>query len=124
MKTIGIKLALIALICAALTMDTVAQTPTRVKFAKGRSAATLTGALASGAVREYVLGVSAGQTMTVQVTSGNNKLDLEITGRGGHLEWGDNGYAQVEISENGDHYVTIKNSGRQTTKFSMTVTVR
>ena len=124
MKHIGIKLALIALILTALTTDSPAQSPTRVKFAKGRSAATLTGSLAPDAVREYVLGVSAGQTMTVQVTSGNNKIDLEITGRSGHLEWGDNGYAQVEINENGDHYVTVKNSGGKMTKFSMTVTVR
>lgn len=121
-KKFGMKMMLVALILTALTTDSLAQQ--RVRFAKGRSAATLTGALAPDATREYVLGVSAGQTMTVQVTSGNNKIDLEITGRSGHLEWGDNGYAQVEINENGDHYVTIKNSGSRATKFSMTVTVR
>lgn len=122
LKTIGIKFIVVALIVFSLAGDLLAQT--RIKFARGRSAATLTGTVASGAVREFVINVRNGQTMTIQVTSGNNRVDLQVTGRNGHIAWGDNGYAQVEIYYNGDHYIAIKNSGRAATKYSMTVTVR
>lgn len=121
-KIIGIKLLTIALILTVLATDSLAQT--RIKFARGRSAATLSGSISSGGVREFVINVRSGQTMTIQVTSGNNKIDLEVTGRNGHLGWGDNGFAEVEINDNGDHYIALKNSGRAATRYSMTVTVR
>lgn len=122
MKKSFIKIIALSLIIVALNTLSFAQT--RVRFARGRSAATLSGTLSTDSTREYVISVRQGQTMTVQVTSGNNKLDLEITGRNGHLEWGDNGFAQVDINESGDHYITLKNSGRRATKYSLTVTVR
>jgi hypothetical protein len=122
LKNFGLKVLIATMIVVSLASDSLAQT--RIRFARGRSATTLSGAIAPEGVREYVINVARGQTMTVQVTSGNNRLDLEITGRNGHLAWGDNGYAQVDINRNGDHYITIKNSGRRSTRFNLTVTVR
>ena len=122
LKKVGLKVLTAMMIVVVLSSDSLAQT--RIRFGRGRSAATLSGSIAPGGVREYVLNVGRGQTMTVQVTSGNNRLDLEITGRDGHLAWGDNGYAQVDINRSGDHYIAIRNSGRRATRFSLTVTVR
>jgi len=121
-KLIGIKILAVVLMLVSLTSDSLAQT--RIRFGRGRSAATVSGAIAPGGVREYVINVGRGQTMTVQTTSGNNRLDLEISGRNGHLAWGDNGFAEVEIDRTGDHYITIKNSGGRATRFNLTVTVR
>ena len=118
------KIRLLAMILVAVSLNTFSFAQTRIKFARGRSAATLKGTIASGATREFWIDVRQGQTMTVQITSGSNKIDLEISGRSGHLEWGDNGFAQIEIYESGDHAISIRNSGRSTTAYTMTVTVR
>jgi hypothetical protein len=122
LKNFGLKALIVAMIVVSVASDSLAQT--RIRFGRGRSAATLSGSIAPGGVREYMINVGRGQTMTVQVTSGNNRLDLEITGRDGHLAWGDNGFAEVEIDRTGDHYIAIRNSGRRATRFSLTVTVR
>jgi hypothetical protein len=122
LKNVGFKVLITAMIIVSLASDSLAQT--RIRFGRGRSAATVSGTVAPGAVREYVINVGRGQTMTVQTTSGNNRLDLEISGRNGHMAWGDNGFAEVEIDRTGDHYITIKNSGRRATRFNLTVTVR
>src|SRR5579883_2826919 len=53
-----------------------AQTRTRVRFQRGRNSATVTGTLAPGGVRTYVLGARAGQTLTATLSSGNGKVDF------------------------------------------------
>lgn len=122
LKNVGLKVLIVLMITVSVASDSLAQT--RIRFGRGRSAATLSGAIAPGGVREYVINVGRGQTMTVQTISGNNRLDLEISGRDGHMAWGDNGFAEVDIDRTGDHYITIKNSGRAATRFNLTVTVR
>lgn len=123
LRNFGFKVLIAALVVVSLASDSLAQ-QTRIRFARGRSAATMSGAIAAGGSRAYVLNVGQGQTMTVQVTSGNNRIDLDVDGPGGHIEYGDNGYSQVYIDRSGDHYITINNSGRAATRFSLTVTVR
>ncbi len=120
----GKSFKLLAVILIAISLNSLVVAQTRIKFARGRSAATMKGTVASGATREFWIDVRQGQTMTVQVTSGNNKIDLEISGLSGHLEWGDNGFAQVEINESGNHTIAIRNAGRAATAYTMTVTVR
>lgn len=122
LKKIGLKVLIAAMIVVSLSSDSLAQA--RIRFARGRSAATMSGVIAAGGTRAYVLNVGRGQTMTVQVTSGNNRIELDVDGPDGHIEYGDNGYSQVYIDRTGDHAITISNSGRAATKFSLTVTVR
>src|SRR5215212_6708691 len=122
LKKFGLKVLIVAMIVVSLSSDSLAQT--RIRFARGRSASTLSGVLAAGGTRAYIINVGRGQTMTVQVTSGNNRIDLDVDGPDGHIEYGDKGYSQVYIDRSGDHFITISNSGRTATKFSMTVTVR
>jgi hypothetical protein len=122
LKKIGLKVLIAAMIVVSLSSDSLAQT--RIRFARGRSAATVGGVVGAGGARAFVLNVGRGQTMTVQVTSGNNRIELDVDGPDGHIEYGDNGYSQVYIDRGGDHTITISNSGRAATKFSLTVTVR
>lgn len=122
-KNFGFKVLIGLMIVVSLATDSLAQ-QTRIRFARGRSAATMSGAISPGGTRAYVLNVGQGQTMTVQVTSGNNRIDLDLDGPDGHIEYGDNGYSQIYIDRGGDHYITISNSGRVATRFNMTVTVR
>ena len=121
-KKLSFKVLIVAMIVVSLASDSLAQT--RIRFARGRSAATLSGAMSAGGTRSYTIGVRRGQTMTVQVTSGNNRIDLDVDGPDGHIEYGDNGYSQVYIDRSGDHTITISNSGRAGTRFNLTVTVR
>ena len=123
LKKISFKVLIVAMIVVSLATNSLAQ-QTRIRFERGRSAATVSGVIAAGGTRAYVLSVSRGQTMTVQVTSDNNRIDLDVDGPDGHIEYGDNGYSQVYINRTGDHFITISNSGRAQTKFSLTVTVR
>lgn len=118
----SLKILVIVLIVFSLVGDSFAQT--RIRFARGKSSATLSGTIAAGAVREYMIDVREGQTMTVRATSGNKQLDFEIVGRSGHEAWGENGYAQIEINQSGDHYITVKNSGSSATRFTLTVAVK
>lgn len=120
-KLIGIKILAIALILATLTTDTMAQT--RIRFARGRSSATFTGTLPSGSTRAYIISVRRNQTMTVNVTSGNNNIQIDVDDVDGHIEYGD-GYSQIYTNNNGDHWITLENQGGRVTKYTMTVTVR
>lgn len=120
-KLIGIKILAVALILATLTTDTMAQT--RIRFARGRSATTLTGNLSPDSTRAYVISVRRNQTMTINVTSGNNNIQIDVDDADGHVEYGD-GYSQIYTNNNGDHWITLKNEGSRATRYSMTVTVR
>ena len=59
-----------------LTVDV----PARIKFASGTTSATVTGLASSGPNISYVLKALKGQTMTVQVDSGNDKVYLATYG--------------------------------------------
>lgn len=59
-----------------LTVDV----PARIKFASGATSATVTGLASSGPNISYVLKALAGQTMTVQVNSENDKVYLAAYG--------------------------------------------
>jgi hypothetical protein len=95
----------------------------RISFARGRSAATLSGTIPAGATREYVIGVRRNQTMTISVDSGNSQIVIDVDDVNGHLEYGD-GFTQIETNANGDHWITLKNEGGRATRYTMTVSVR
>ena len=114
---------LIAVIAILSTVTTDALGATRISFARGRSAASMSGTIAPNATREFVIGVRRGQTMTIQVTSGNNQIVIDVDDANGHLEYGD-GYSQIETNLNGDHWITLKNEGGRATRYTMTVSVR
>lgn len=120
-RLIGLKILAAALIIVTLASDSLAQT--RIRFARGRSSATLSGTLTSGSTRAYVLSVRRRQIITISVVSGNNNIEIDLDDASGHLGYGD-GYLQMETSANGDHWVTLKNEGSRATKFTMTVSVR
>ena len=121
MKYIGIKFLAIILILSAFTTDSMAAT--RISFARGRSATTLRGSFDAGSTREYVIGVRRSQTMTIEISSDNNSIVIDVDDVNGHLEYGDN-YSQIRTNANGDHYITLKNDGNGSTRYAMTVTVR
>ncbi|MGC2235736.1 MAG: hypothetical protein WA584_06220 [Pyrinomonadaceae bacterium] len=121
-KLIGIKFLAVALILVSLTTDTMAQT--RITFGRGRTSATVTGTLGSGSTREYVLTARESQTMTISLSSGNDEVTFDASDVHGSFGEHEDGYAQFDTDANGNHWITLENTGNRATKYTMRVTIR
>src|SRR5687768_4911231 len=113
-RTLAIKT--FAALMILITANTVTFSQTRIRFAGGRSSATVSGQLAAGGSRMYVLRAGAGQTLYARVSSGSGKVTItSANGRGS---------ADYEvITVGGDNSVGIYNPGGAT-RFTLTVSIR
>lgn len=121
LKKFGIKFVVIAAIALSLVTDSMAQT--RIRFRSGRTSATVTGTLAAGGSRSYVLSLAEGQTLTISVRSGNNNIQIDLDDVHGHVDYYNN-YGSVETDADGDHTITLENQGGRSTRYTMTVSAR
>ncbi len=115
LKKIGLKISILAMILTVAVSDLSAQT--RISFRRGSSSATVSGTLAAGATKGYVLRASQGQVLNGTLSSTNGKADFTQ----GNLH--DTQYSQT-VEENGDVYVSIDNHGSRATKFTLTVSIQ
>jgi len=91
--------------------------PMRIRFAPGATSETIPGVLAGGATVHYVLGATAGQSMTVSVTSPGNDLFFSIPGLVDDVAvW--TGVLPVD----GDYSITLVATGGDTT-YTLAVTI-
>ncbi|HEY0048817.1 MAG TPA: hypothetical protein VGB68_06010, partial [Pyrinomonadaceae bacterium] len=86
----------------------------RVRFARGRTSATMTGRIGTGGRICYVANAKAGQTLTATVSSRSGQVRI--------FESGDTSY-QTEIEYSGDQSVCVDNL-RGATTYSLTVSIR
>jgi hypothetical protein len=100
------------------TLNSAAFSQTRVRFARGRTSATLSGTLSGYGSRSYVLGASRGQMMTVRVSSNSGRVWVDIggndVGRG----------TSVELRSTDDYIITVHNELGNATKYSLYVGIR
>ena len=115
LKKIGLKITILAMIFLMAASDSLAQT--RIRFARGRNSATVTGVLAAGATKGYVLRARAGQVLTGTLSSANGKADFTQ----GALH--DTQYSQT-VEEDGDVYISVDNHGNRATRFTMTISIQ
>ena len=115
LKKIGLKISIAAMIFLMMTTDSLAQT--RIRFARGRNSATISGTLAAGATKGFVLRASQGQVLTGTLSSTNGKADFTQ----GNLH--DTQYSQT-VEENGDVYISVDNHGNRATRFTMTISIQ
>lgn len=97
----------------------------RIQFVTGATSATVSGELTSGASASYVLKVSAGQTMNVQVWSPNSDVYLTVLGSDSVvlLDGATNQTQWVGVvNATGDYYVTAVASDGLTS-YSITVVI-
>ncbi|MEW6210587.1 MAG: hypothetical protein AB1631_19640 [Acidobacteriota bacterium] len=95
----------------------------RIRFARGRTSAVLTGSTDSS--DEYLLGARAGQTMLVHVTSKGNNAAVEV------LDWDGNaveGAAKADdwsgvLPKNGDYKIIVR-STKGAAVYTLEVTIR
>jgi hypothetical protein len=107
----------LAMILLLLGSDVFAQT--RISFRRGSTSASVSGNLAPGKVRIYVLTARSGQKLRAKITSGNGSVSFS------DYSGGSAGITSDEsVTENGDNEVVIANKGKKATNFTLTVSIR
>lgn len=104
----------LALILIVANVDALAQK--RIRFQRGASSATVRGQIGGKGYTEYVIEGRAGQVMTIKITSGNGAVEVNA----GHAS-GKNFSVQMT---GGDHLLSVVNTGRGATNYTMTVSIR
>jgi hypothetical protein len=84
----------------------------RVNFARGRTSATVSGALNPGRANTFAVRCFRGQLIRAYVRSGNGRVDFA----------GESTYS-VMTDRNGDYFITVLNHGG-TTRFTLTITIQ
>ena len=100
----------------------------RIRFAKGKSSATVSGAVIRGDRDIYILGARGGQSMTVKITSPENKAVFMIENPHGEYfaglgEGDDARNATIVLDDNGDHRIIVGGT-RGNTTYKLTVSIR
>jgi hypothetical protein len=85
---------------------------TRIRFARGRTSATVTSTIRGNAQRKFVLGARAGQTLSANISSRNGCVVL------GNQETGTS-----YTTDPGDNIIDVFNNCRSTTTFTLTVSI-
>ena len=80
--------------------------PNQIKFAKGKTSATVSGTLSNNQEMDYVFSAKAGQTVTLKVVSNpkGNLFDFSLKGDGFELETEYDSYSEYTFTapETGD----------------------
>lgn len=100
----------------------------RVRFAKGKSSATLSNSVVRGDRDTYILGAKAGQRMTVRITSLENNAVFQIEGpHGEYLEGAgevdDATSVTVTLPDTGDYRIIVGGT-RGNATYKLTVSIR
>ena len=114
-KSIVIKSFAVLMIVGMMNSELFAQT--RIRFARGRTSTTVSGNLSAGSERSYILRASAGQTMTVRVSSRSGDVSVDLGGN--DVGTGDT----VELRSTDEYIITVHNNGGSTS-YSLYVSIR
>ena len=113
-KTPVLKVVAFALILTLSSADVLAQK--RIRFQRGRSSATVRGPIGGNGYLEYVVNGRAGQVMSIEITSGNGSVVVNAgtaTGKSFTIDM-----------TGGDHLLSVVNTGRRATNYTLTVSIR
>ena len=101
------------LLCSLLAIATVeASAQTRIRFARGRTSASVTGSLSRGVTQKFVLGAKDGQYL-----SGN------VSSKTGCVKFVGGSTATNFMTVGGSNYVSVTNSCREKTSFILTISI-
>ena len=110
----SIKVVALLLMLVVSSSDLLAQK--RISFRRGASSATVQGRIGSNGYLEYVINGRAGQVMSIDITSGNGAVVVNAGSASGKN-------FSLEMS-GGDHLLSIVNTGRAPTNYTLTVSIR
>ncbi|MEO6589953.1 MAG: hypothetical protein ABIP06_11680 [Pyrinomonadaceae bacterium] len=114
-KNLSIKVLVLSVVLMMSLTDLNAQT--RVRFRRGSNSTTISGTLAAGVTRGYVLGARSGQILSATVSSSNGKVDFT------QGAYHDSQYSMT-IERNGDAYISIDNHGGRATRYTLTISIQ
>ena len=86
----------------------------RVRFARGRTSATIPSSVAANRAQCFVAGASRGQTINATVSSRNGKVTFVDTGETSYSKY---------LERSGDHSFCVRNYGGATS-FTLTVSIQ
>ncbi len=114
LRRTGIQVVALTVMMVLASSNSIAQK--RISFRRGASSATVSGNIGSKGYLEYLINGRAGQVMTIEITSGNGAVVVNAgtaTGKSFSIEM-----------TGGDHLLSVVNTGRGATNYTMTVTIR
>lgn len=88
----------------------------RIRFQRGKSSATVRGPIGANGYTEYTVNGRAGQLMTIEITSGNGAVIVNAGSASGKS-------FSIDMS-GGDHLLSVVNTGRRATSYTLTVSIR
>ena len=110
MKNLSIKILITSLMMVVWSSNLMAQT--RIRFAKGRTSASVSGQLVGYGERKFVLSARYGQLLSANVSSKNGCVTFS------------NGVTSTSyITKSGDNALYLVNKCRNTTAFTLTVSI-
>jgi hypothetical protein len=110
MKKSNLKAFILILIVLSMSSELFAQS--RIRFARGRTSASVSGAIYGGGERRYVLGASYGQYLSANVSS-----------RNGCVTFGNGSTSIGFTTDSGDNYLYLRNNCGRQTSFTLTVSI-
>ena len=113
-KRKALKIVAILLVLVVSSADVLAQK--RIRFQRGKSSATVRGSIGPNGYTEYVIDGRAGQVMTIEITSGNGAVIVNAGSASGKS-------FSLEMT-GGDHLLSVVNTGRRATNYTLTVSIR
>jgi hypothetical protein len=123
--TITLLLTVLALSLAVITS---ADITSRIRFAKGKSSATVSGSVVRGDRENFLVGAKAGQTMTVKITSLEDNAVFQIEGPDGEylpgVSEGDDAMSfRGSLPGTGDYKIVVGGT-RGNTTYKLTVSIK
>jgi hypothetical protein len=113
-RSTSLKVVALLLVLVVSSADVLAQK--RIRFQRGQSSATMRGPIGPNGYTEYVIDGRAGQVMTIEITSGNSAVIVNAGSASGKS-------FSVEMT-GGDHLLSVVNTGRRATNYTLTVSIR
>ncbi|MFM7312619.1 MAG: hypothetical protein ACKO0M_05540 [Cyanobium sp.] len=100
----------VLVVCAILAPILPGRAATRIRFASGSYCGSYSGNFSGG--REFVLGLSAGQTLTSRNTGQAAQYDISVFGPAGGVlgRKASRSTLQYSIPVTGDYYITVRST--------------
>lgn len=116
------------LLSLAISVVTSADITSRIRFAKGKSSATVSGSVVRGDSENFIVRAKAGQKMTVKITSLEDNAVFQIEGPDGeYLEGAIPGDDTMNFSDSlplkGDYKIVVGGT-RGNTTYKLTVSIK
>lgn len=129
MKIRGVTTLVLLIMALGIAISTSADGITkRLKFAKGKSSATVSGAVLRGDLDTYIVGAKSGQMMYTKITSLENNAVFSIKGPDGEYlqdvgEEDDRMDATSDLPYDGDYKIIVGGT-RGNASYKLTVSIK